>query len=138
MSDMLKNNHAILCENLSMSFPMEKDSLKKTLDRNFRKFLLKKRENDEYSVFENLNFSVRKGEVFGIIGRNGCGKTTLLKILSRVLIPKSGTALLSGSVASLLSVGTGFHPAYTGRENIFFNGTLLGLSKKKFPKGWTR
>ena len=79
MSDMLKNNHAILCENLSMSFPMEKDSLKKTLDRNFRKFLLKKRENDEYSVFENLNFSVRKGEVFGIIGRNGCGKTTLLK-----------------------------------------------------------
>lgn len=80
-------------------------------------------------VFKNVNFQVHKGEVFGIIGRNGCGKTTLLKILSRVLYPTDGEADIYGRVASLLAVGTGFHPAYTGRENIYFNGTILGLSK---------
>lgn len=80
-------------------------------------------------VFDDVSFQVHKGEVFGVIGRNGCGKTTLLKILSRVLYPTHGQAEIYGRLASLLAVGTGFHPAYTGRENIYFNGTILGLSK---------
>ncbi len=131
MSDVVNNQAAIVCEKISMSFPLEKVSLKQTLDFTVKRLLGNNVHSNEYVVFRDLSFAVNKGEVFGIIGRNGCGKTTLLKILSKVLVPKSGTAYLSGSVASLLSVGTGFHPAYTGLENIYFNGTLLGMSKSE-------
>lgn len=82
-------------------------------------------------VFRDISFTVNKGEVLGIIGRNGCGKTTLLKILSRVLDPTEGRAYIKGRVTALLSVGTGFVPSFTGRENIFLNGALLGLSKEE-------
>ncbi len=129
MSDDFDQNSAISCHGLTMAYPVEKDSLKTALNRGLKSLFSNQPKPREYSVFADISFEVHKGEVFGIIGRNGCGKTTLLKILSRVLVPKSGTALIRGSVASLLSVGTGFHPAYTGIENIYFNGTLLGLSK---------
>ncbi len=79
----------------------------------------------------DVSFSVKKGERVGIIGRNGAGKSTLLKLISRVTIPSEGTIDLYGRVASMLEVGTGFHPELTGRENIYLNGAILGMSRKE-------
>lgn len=82
-------------------------------------------------ALQDINFEVNKGEVLGIIGRNGAGKSTLLKILSKVTAPTTGNIKLKGRVASLLEVGTGFHPDLSGRDNIFLNGAILGMTKKE-------
>jgi len=80
-------------------------------------------------ALKDINISVNQGEILGIIGRNGAGKSTLLKILSQVVAPTSGAVKVKGKIASLLEVGTGFHPELTGRENIFLNGAILGMTK---------
>jgi lipopolysaccharide transport system ATP-binding protein len=82
-------------------------------------------------ALQNINFEVKRGEVLGIIGKNGAGKSTLLKLLSRITSPTTGTIKSAGRMASLLEVGTGFHPELTGRENIFLNGAILGMTKKE-------
>ena len=94
-------------------------------------FKRKKKNNAEFWALKDVNFEVKKGEVLGIIGKNGAGKSTLLKILSRITPPTEGKIEMHGCVASLLEVGTGFNPELTGRENIFLNGTIIGMSQKE-------
>lgn len=115
--------------------------LRKTLSypiRNFRQISrLKNLDEHEASIFwalQDINFTVNEGDVLGIIGHNGAGKSTLLKILSRITEPSSGRIRMRGKVSSLLEVGTGFHPELSGRDNVFMNGTLLGMSRREVQR----
>lgn len=101
--------------------------------RGFRKLESKQPEGDFWAL-RDLSFDVLPGEILGIIGKNGAGKSTLLKILSRITEPTRGEIRLRGRVAALLEVGTGFHPELTGRENIYLNGTILGMKKREIDR----
>lgn len=104
-----------------------RDVVSSSVQRLFR--LRSKRE--DFWALKNINLKIVKGERIGIIGRNGAGKSTLLKIISRITPPTTGNITIEGRVASLLEVGTGFHPELTGRENIYFNGSVLGLKRRE-------
>jgi lipopolysaccharide transport system ATP-binding protein len=87
--------------------------------------------NETFWALQDVNFDIKQGDTLGIIGNNGAGKSTLLKILSRITTPTQGVVKVKGRIASLLEVGTGFHPDLTGRENVFLNGSILGMKKKE-------
>lgn len=108
---------------------------------NFRRVQkLSKFKNDDAQdviwAIKNISFEVNNGEILGIIGKNGAGKSTLLKILSRIVEPTTGQATVNGRVASLLEIGTGFHQELSGRENIYLNGTILGMKKREINKNF--
>lgn len=86
---------------------------------------------EEFYALKNVSFNVEEGQCIGIIGKNGAGKSTLLKVLSKITPPTSGSITARGRIASLLEVGTGFHPELTGRENVFFNGSIMGMTRKE-------
>jgi lipopolysaccharide transport system ATP-binding protein len=90
-----------------------------------------KGESDYVWALNDINFEVKRGEILGIIGKNGAGKSTLLKLLSNITSPTTGKITMKGRVASLLEVGTGFHPELTGKENVYLNGAILGMTKKE-------
>ena len=143
---------AIRVENLSKAYQLGQigtGTLSRDLERWFAKvrgkedpFLKIGETNDRTSKstsnvvwsLKDINFDIQEGDAVGIIGRNGAGKSTLLKLLSRVTSPTSGNIKVKGRIASLLEVGTGFHPELTGRENIFLNGAILGMRKKEILK----
>jgi lipopolysaccharide transport system ATP-binding protein len=143
---------AITVETLSKRYLVDpriaghQDTLREIIDRNLRQWtqraydfargrsLRRDREAEEFWALRDVSFALSKGDVLGVIGRNGAGKSTLLKILSRVTEPTSGRVEFRGRVASLLEVGTGFHPELTGRENIFLNGAILGMKRKEIQK----
>lgn len=95
---------------------------------------LNSHEDDVLHALNDISFEVQRGEVLGVIGRNGAGKSTLLKVLSRITEPSAGRVTINGRVASLLEVGTGFHPELSGRDNVYMNGTILGMTKKEIDK----
>lgn len=124
----MSSKTAILARSLSKRYQLYKnplDRLKEALHP------LRKSYHTTFNALSDVSFDIARGETVGIIGRNGAGKSTLLKILSGVLQPSSGEYFVNGRIASLLELGTGFNPELTGRENIFFNGMILGLSREE-------
>ncbi|MGZ0169345.1 MAG: ABC transporter ATP-binding protein [Planctomycetales bacterium] len=107
---------------------------RKTLDMVRGRQIVQGDDVEEFWALNDVSFEVAPGEIVGIIGRNGAGKSTLLKVLSRITEPSQGHVRLGGRVASLLEVGTGFHPELTGRENIFLNGAILGMSRQEIKR----
>ena len=99
-----------------------------------KSYQLKGNKREHFDALNNVSFSISEGESVGVIGRNGAGKSTLLKLLSDVTFPTSGEAKIVGSFSSLLEVGTGFHPDLSGRDNIFLNASIIGISKKEVNK----
>lgn len=128
------SDSAIKVNNISKTYRInsgKKQSIKETVTDTIKNLFKPTAGNrtEEFYALKDISFEIKKGEAIGFIGKNGAGKSTLLKILSRITPPSSGYIEMDGKVSSLLEVGTGFHPDLTGRENIFLNGTILGMTR---------
>lgn len=119
----------IKVENVSMTYKMTYDRIK-SIKEYFMTFIKGNLKYEEFNALKNVSFEVKKGEVVGIIGRNGAGKSTMLKVISGILKPTSGKVAINGNIVPMLELGSGFDHDLTGRENIFLNGAILGYSKE--------
>lgn len=129
---------AIDIRNLGKQYPLHEAppyvSLRDILSQSVKNVFSKKEKDSTFWALKDINLKIEPGERVGIIGRNGAGKSTLLKIISRITPPTTGEAFIRGRVGSLLEVGTGFHPELTGRENIYLNGSILGLKRTEINR----
>lgn len=111
-----------------------RDSIPALFRSSIRKKLKKAEEEREFLAVNNVSFNIKQGEVVGVMGPNGAGKSTILKLLSRIIVPNEGEIKIQGRLSALIEITAGFHPELTGRENIYLNGTILGMSKKEIAK----
>src|SRR6266496_1240819 len=116
-------------ENVSKRFVLNRDQ-QDTVQGRFAKMLRRKAQGEEFWALRDVSFSVERGESLGLVGHNGAGKSTALKLMTRILEPTAGRVGINGRVAALLELGSGFHPDLSGRENVFLNGSLLGFSRR--------
>lgn len=121
--------NAVELRNVEMHFNMSKEKLE-SLKEYFLKFIKRQLYFEDFVAVDNVSFDIKKGDVFGIVGLNGCGKSTTLKIISGILEPTKGTVKTYGTIAPLIELGAGFDMDLTARENIYLNGSVLGYSKK--------
>lgn len=129
LRDLLGNNFKKLTQVFSQTNPSDFDSSK-----NSSLLLKSKQPTEDFWALEHISFNIEAGERVGIMGKNGAGKSTLLKILSRITTPTTGNIITRGKITSLLEVGTGFHPDLTGRENVFLNGSIMGMSRSEIKR----
>ena len=126
-----KEEYAIKVENLTKEFKLFYDKPSTLKERLV--FWNKKKENSRI-VLKNINLTIKKGETVALIGTNGSGKSTLLKLMTKIIYPSKGKLTTNGKLTSLLELGAGFHPDFTGRENIYFNASIFGLTKEEIEK----
>ncbi|MEK4128665.1 ABC transporter ATP-binding protein [Solibacillus sp. FSL W8-0474] len=122
------SNIAISIKNVKKSFKIFKD---KPLSMKEKLLNLRSNDHELFQAVNGISLDIKKGETVGLIGHNGCGKSTLLKLISKILYPEEGTIEVNGRISSLIELGAGFHPDFTGRENIYMNGSIFGLSNKE-------
>lgn len=129
MGEKMKNNDiAISVKNMSKDFIIYGDKANTLKERIIR---FNKNNKEIRNVLKNINIDIKKGESVALIGVNGSGKSTLLKLITKIIYPSKGTIKVNGKVSSLLELGAGFHPDFSGRENIYFNASIFGLTKKE-------
>ncbi|UHA71654.1 ABC transporter ATP-binding protein [Paenibacillus sp. 481] len=124
----MKEQTVINIKNVSKAFKIYHD---KPLTLKEKILRLRSNEHSEFLAVNNLSLEIKKGETVGLIGHNGCGKSTLLKLITKILYPDSGEIIVDGRISSLIELGAGFHPDFTGRENIYTNASIFGLSRKE-------
>ncbi len=130
----MKNENAIIVKNVHKDFKLYYDKAN-TLKEKILFFSKKSRQkNDILHVLKDIDFTIKHGESVALIGTNGSGKSTLLKLLTKIIYPNKGKIIINGKVTSLLELGAGFHPDFSGRENIYFNSSIFGLTKKEIDK----
>ena len=128
---MKKKEYAIKVENLTKQFKLFYDK-PKTLKE--RLVFWNKKKEDSRTVLENINLNIEKGDTVALIGTNGSGKSTLLKLMTKIIYPTKGNLITKGKLTSLLELGAGFHPDFTGRENIYYNASIFGLTREEIEK----
>lgn len=128
---MKKNDIAIEVKNMSKDFSIYADKANTLKERIIR---FGKGKKEVHNVLKNINIEIKKGETVALIGVNGSGKSTLLKLITKIIYPNKGTIKVNGKVSSLLELGAGFHPDFSGRENIYFNASIFGLTKKEIDE----
>ena len=123
-------NYAIKVEDVSKSFKLYYDKPSTLKER----LVFWNKKSEDRTVLKNINLDITKGETVALIGVNGSGKSTLLKLMTKIIYPTKGKIITKGKLTSLLELGAGFHPDFTGRENIYFNASIFGLTKKEIDK----